>query len=93
MNPANDEAFLSCIRCGLCLSVCPSYRETLSETDSPRGRVALVRAMDEGQLARSENYADKFFRCLLCQSCETICPSGVVLAGILQGARDDVAHH
>ena len=87
----SEEAFLHCIRCGLCLAVCPSYRETLSETDSPRGRVALVRARAEGRLRRSENYADKFFRCLLCEACENICPSGAKVSDILQGAREDVA--
>jgi Fe-S oxidoreductase len=89
----SDEAYLHCIRCGLCLSVCPSYRETLNETDSPRGRVSLVRANAEGQLSRSENYADKFFRCLLCEACEQACPSGAELGDILQGAREDVACH
>ncbi|MBN1582048.1 MAG: (Fe-S)-binding protein [Anaerolineae bacterium] len=89
-NLLDTEAFLNCIRCGLCLSVCPTYRATLNEVDSPRGRTALVRAQQEGRLERGENYADKFFRCLLCASCETICPSGVELGGILQDARQDV---
>ena len=86
-----EELFRSCIRCGLCLSVCPSYRETLNETDSPRGRVALVRAATEDGLEPGENYADKFFRCLLCASCENICPSGVILAELLQETREDIA--
>lgn len=36
-----EEQYLNCIRCGLCLAVCPTYREILSETASPRGWVAL----------------------------------------------------
>jgi heterodisulfide reductase subunit D len=87
----SPEAILHCIRCGLCLAVCPSYRATLNETDSPRGRVALARAQLEGRLPRSENYADKFFRCLLCEACENICPSGTELASILHEARDEIA--
>jgi Fe-S oxidoreductase len=93
MESTREELYLSCIRCGLCLSACPTYRATLVETDSPRGRVALARAQEEQRLERSENYADKFYRCLLCASCENICPSGVVLAELLQEARDDVAQH
>lgn len=91
MDLLSDEAFLNCIRCGLCLAVCPSYRETLNETDSPRGRLALVRAREEGRLAPGPNYADKFFRCLLCASCEATCPSGVQVADLLHEARQDVA--
>jgi heterodisulfide reductase subunit D len=90
---SNDEAFLHCIRCGLCLAVCPTYRATLGESDSPRGRIALARARAEGRLGRSENYADKFFRCLLCAACENICPSGAEATDILQGAREDVSDH
>lgn len=89
----SDEAFLHCIRCGLCLAVCPTYRATLGEADSPRGRIALFRAQSEGRLNRSENYADKFFRCLLCAACENICPSGAEAIDILQGAREDAACH
>lgn len=91
MSSLENEAYLNCIRCGLCLSVCPTYRATLIETDSPRGRVALIRSAGEERLARAPNYADKFFRCLLCASCENICPSGVILAELLQDARNDAA--
>ena len=46
--PDAAEEARSCVRCGLCLSVCPEYRESLKETDSPRARVALVQALEEG---------------------------------------------
>ena len=41
---------LACIRCGLCLAVCPTYSVERTETQSPRGRVALIRAAKEGRL-------------------------------------------
>ncbi len=83
----------SCIRCGLCLATCPTYRVTLSETDSPRGRVALLRALGEGKLEAGEDLSAKYYGCLLCASCANICPSGVPLENILQAARDDMSHH
>jgi Fe-S oxidoreductase len=89
----DNQAYLQCIRCGLCLAVCPTYRATLNESDSPRGRIALARAQGEARLARSDNYADRFYRCLLCAACESICPSGAQALDILQGTRDDVADH
>jgi len=65
----------------------------LKEADSPRGRIALARAQGEERLGRSENYADKFYRCLLCAACENICPSGAQAIDILRGTRDDAAGH
>jgi Fe-S oxidoreductase len=88
---AEDEARY-CVRCGLCLSVCPTYRESLTETDSPRARVALVRALKEGLLETpTDGYSAAFFRCLLCGACTFICPSGVAVDRILEMTRGELA--
>ena len=87
-----EELYLKCIRCGKCLSVCPVYRETRIETLSPRGKVALYRAVDEDGLEVGEVYADKFYTCLMCEACREVCPSGVELDVILNQSRADLAH-
>jgi heterodisulfide reductase subunit D len=89
---STEEEALHCVRCGLCLSVCPGYRESLSETDSPRARVALVRALKEGLVEASTNgYSAAFFRCLLCGACTFACPSGVAVDRILELTRGELA--
>jgi heterodisulfide reductase subunit D len=87
-----EEEAIYCVRCGLCLSACPGYRESLKETDSPRARVALVRALKEGLLeAPTDGYSNAFFRCLLCGACTFVCPSGVAVDRILELTRGELA--
>jgi len=87
-----EEEALHCVRCGLCLSVCPGYRESLKETDSPRARVAMVRALKEGLLeAPTDGYSRAFFRCLLCGACTFVCPSGVAVDRILELTRGELS--
>ena len=82
-----------CVRCGLCLATCPGYRESLIETDSPRARVALVQALEEGRIeAPTEGFANAFYRCLLCGACTFTCPSGVAVDRILELTRGDLAN-
>ncbi|MFH1523500.1 MAG: (Fe-S)-binding protein, partial [Chloroflexota bacterium] len=57
----SEEQYLNCIRCGLCLSICPTYREHLTETSSPRGRVALARKGLEGDLELSPNLNEQMY--------------------------------
>ena len=68
---------INCMRCGMCLPVCPTYRETFLETASPRGRVALVRKLQEGELDQSEQLLEYLSLCLDCQACASACPCGV----------------
>ncbi len=88
----SEDEYLHCIRCGLCLASCPTYRLTLNETDSPRARIALLRAVREGLLERpTDRTAAQFFRCLLCGACTFVCPSGVTVDRILELTRGEMA--
>lgn len=79
---------LACVRCGLCLAVCPTYAVEKVEVQSPRGRVALIRAASEGRLdVKSPTLRDHVYNCLDCRACETICPSGVRVGHLVLGAR------
>src|SRR5258706_11639647 len=80
-----------CIHCGMCLPTCPTYDATKHETSSPRGRIALMRAVADGKLAAdSPQFADEMYFCLGCLACETACPAGVNYAEMLESARSEV---
>jgi glycolate oxidase iron-sulfur subunit len=84
---------LACIRCGLCLSVCPTYNTTHLEVQSPRGRVALIRAVEEQRLPQSSpGFKEHLYNCLDCRACETICPSGVRVGELVLAARAEIDH-
>ena len=76
-----------CVKCGLCLPHCPTYRLYRNENESPRGRIALAEALLRGQLAPDAALRGHIDRCLLCRACEANCPSGVHYAAILDAAR------
>ena len=82
-----EKEYLSCIRCGLCLSKCPTYREYLTETSSPRGRVALARKGLEGDLTLSPNLYEQMYACFDCLACHDICPVGIRTADIVMQMR------
>jgi glycolate oxidase iron-sulfur subunit len=86
-DPVLYERSLDCVHCGLCLTSCPTYRETGRETSSPRGRVALMRGAAEGRAELHALLAEEAFLCLGCRACETACPSGVRYGEMLERAR------
>jgi len=84
----SETQYLNCIRCGLCLSVCPTYREYLNETASPRGRVALTRKGLEGQLELSPNLIEQMYSCFACMACNEACPVGIYPAVLALDMRN-----
>jgi glycolate oxidase iron-sulfur subunit len=79
-----------CIHCGMCLPTCPTYDVTKLERNSPRGRIALMRHVAEGNLAVTEAFGDEMYFCLGCLACETACPAGVRYAPMFEAARGDI---
>ena len=74
----------------MCLPTCPTYDATLRERSSPRGRIAMMRAVAEGRLEVGETFADEMSFCLGCLACQTACPAGVDYAQLIETARAEV---
>src|SRR5512139_2175163 len=79
-----------CMHCGMCLPTCPTYTATKLERNSPRGRIALMRAVADNQLEMTETFAKEMYFCLGCLACMTACPAGVNYAELFENARAEV---
>jgi glycolate oxidase iron-sulfur subunit len=71
----------------MCLPTCPTYDDTKVERNSPRGRIALMRAIADNTLEPTKTFADEMYFCLGCLACETACPAGVDYAHLFEMAR------
>ena len=81
------EKLQTCVHCGLCLAACPTYLELGLEADSPRGRIHLMRALEDGELEPTPEVVRHLDLCLGCRACETACPSGVEYGALIEAAR------
>ncbi|MGN6392063.1 MAG: (Fe-S)-binding protein [Gemmatimonadales bacterium] len=78
-----------CVHCGFCLPACPTYLATGDESDSPRGRIVLMRALERGDIgANDDALLQHLDACLGCLGCEPVCPSGVGYGRGIQTARE-----
>ena len=83
----DDRDLASCVQCGLCLPHCPTFRVTGDEAQSPRGRIALMRAIQWDGGVADGAFRDAIDTCVQCRGCETACPSGVPFGRLMTGTR------
>ncbi|MEQ2525957.1 (Fe-S)-binding protein [Bacillaceae bacterium CLA-AA-H227] len=85
----DQDELLNCMRCGFCLPSCPTYITSgYKESHSPRGRIALMKAVVDGLIEPDEDFEQSLNQCLGCRACEPVCPSGVNYGHLLEEARD-----
>lgn len=77
----------SCVHCGFCLSSCPTYLETGNELDSPRGRIYLIKSVNEEKISLGDSFVKHLDLCLGCLACETACPSDVKYRNLIEKSR------
>jgi glycolate oxidase iron-sulfur subunit len=85
------DNMLSCVRCGLCLTSCPTYVLSGHEAEGPRGRVAMARALTEGRLELTPDLIEHERNCLVCEACTAVCPAGVRMGPIQIALRSALA--
>ncbi|MBI4427696.1 MAG: (Fe-S)-binding protein [Ignavibacteriales bacterium] len=86
----NYDVITNCMHCGLCLPHCPTFALTGLEKSSPRGRIRLIKAVADGELAITDGFVDEMHFCLDCQACETVCPAGVKYGSLVEAARAQI---
>ncbi|MGZ9584674.1 (Fe-S)-binding protein [Paenibacillus marinisediminis] len=82
------EELMNCMRCGFCQPSCPTYQQTGLEAASPRGRIALMKAVADGIMEPDDSFKRQMNLCLGCRACEPVCPSDVKYGQLLEQTKE-----
>lgn len=91
LESVSSDDIATCVGCGLCLPHCPTFRATGEEALSPRGRVAIMKEMNDGALILDRDSVGFLDTCIQCRACEPACPSGVPYGRMIESAKSDLA--
>lgn len=80
--PAASE----CLRCGMCVSVCPTFRLYQIDEETPRRRIRTIEKLLANQ-SISAGERLHLNNCLQCRACETACPSRMAYGELFHQAQ------
>jgi glycolate oxidase iron-sulfur subunit len=90
-DPTIPEAS-DCMRCGLCISVCPTYKLFQIEAESPRSRVRTLDNIINEKGLTSKDELKHLNNCTQCRACETICPSQMAYGQLFDQAKEKLTN-
>ena len=80
-----------CLRCGQCVSNCPTFRLFQIDEETPRRRIrTLSKILVENQPVSAEERR-RLDNCLQCLACEIACPSRMAFGQLFDRARAQLA--
>ncbi len=89
-HPPREELIDDCVHCGFCLPTCPTYLLEGNETNSPRGRIYLMKMGNAGEVPMDKEFVANFDACLGCMACVSACPSGVQYDQLIEAVRPQI---
>lgn len=87
LSPDLQQELRKCAKCGQCRSVCPVFIETGNEALVTRGKLSLIEALLDDQIAATGAFYRAVDTCLKCLRCASQCPSGVDTLKIIRAAQ------
>jgi len=82
------DNFTHCVKCGTCKTVCPVFIATGKESGVARGKIALLEELYKSENSFSEKTYEILSSCVVCGSCQYVCPRDVEYLDIIEMARE-----
>jgi glycolate oxidase iron-sulfur subunit len=76
-----------CMRCGMCVSSCPTFRLFQIDEETPRRRIRTISKILVENLPISVDERKHLDNCLQCRACETVCPSRMAYGQLFDQAQ------
>ncbi|MBE0435260.1 MAG: (Fe-S)-binding protein [Methylomicrobium sp.] len=76
-----------CMRCGMCVGQCPTYKLFQLNEETPRARIRTIEKILAGGETVSASELAHLNNCLQCRACETVCPSRMAYGSLFDNAQ------
>src|SRR5512145_1294488 len=76
-----------CLRCGLCVGSCPTFRLFQADDETPRRRIRTIGKILLEKQPISVDERRHLDNCLQCRACETVCPSRMAYGQLFDQAQ------